>query len=343
VVNNGGEVSFAAVAYQLSESHKLPEIGGLEYLNSVERAIFNVDDPTFDRIAGDIEYHGRVRRIKEVFITLAQSDDNVSPDELAGRAINQIYQVTQTQSEGTITIQEALDSTLEPRVSISGSSLAQLDRLLAPGGWAIGDYVIVAARPSVGKTAMAAQMAITAGLQDVPTLVFSLEQSKHTLMARMRRIVSEDILRNLPIRFNFTTGLTAEQIFYYTQIAQMLYGIKVVVIDYIGLIKGKMRGESTNDFLHRVSETFVAMKKNLNLVIIVTSQLNRDPDKENREPELYDLRDSGTLEQDADIVLFLHRPKKGENAKFKLAKQREGGLGNFHTRFDPNSVMFYDE
>ena len=343
IINGKGEISFEAVAYQLNETHALTEIGGLDYLNAIRFAVFDMDDHTFSRLAEDIEQNGRVRRIKQALALLSQADNIVSPDELAGQAISQIYRVTQARSEGTVTIQEALDSIADERVKLATSSLHQLDEILAPGGWSLGDYVIIAARPSVGKTAVVAQSAVAAAMADVPTLIFSLEQSKQTLITRLRRIADDQTLRNLPLHFNFTTGLTAEQIFYHTQVAQMLYGVQIVIIDYIGLIKGKERGENTNDFLHRVSETFVAMKKNLNLVIIAVSQLNRDPDKENREPELYDLRDSGTLEQDADIVIFLHRPKKGETAKFKVAKQREGSLGEFQARFDTNAVMFFDD
>lgn len=342
IIQDGRNPSFESVIYHLNEKNMLSVVGGLEYINAIRVAGFDMDDGTFQQLVDDIERYGKVQRMKEVVLGIAEKvEESVQPEDLASRLISGIYEVTQKRMEGTISIGDALDSE-ETRECITDTPLSELNNLLTPGGWALGDYVIIAARPSVGKTALAMQMAVRAAANGVPVLVYSMEQSKKTLMNRLRHTLDPDILRVLPLYFNFTVGLTAQEIFYNTQVAQMLYNIQLVVVDYIGLIRGREKSESRNDFLTRVSEKFMVMRKNLNLVLIVVSQLNRDPDREQREPELHDLRDAGSLEQDADVVLLLHRPGKAETAKIKVAKQREGRLGAFQAWFDPQRMLFSD-
>ena len=196
------------------------------------------------------------------------------------------------------------------------------------GGFNGGNLVILAARPSVGKTTIAMQIAQAASADNNKTLVFSLEMTKKELVQRLLQstglvsqyelvthninwdnyeralgmvvnsnlIINDDAYNIHDIRHKIITSVKTQ-------------GVKMVMIDYLQLIKGADPRMSMNDQVGELTSALKQTAKQCNIPIIVLSQLSRESVRENRSPQLYDLRDSGAIEQDADIVVMLERSK----------------------------------
>ena len=196
------------------------------------------------------------------------------------------------------------------------------------GGFNGGNLVILAARPSVGKTTIAMQIAQAASADNNKTLVFSLEMTKKELVQRMLQstglvsqyelvthninwdnyeralgmvvnsnlIINDDAYNIHDIRHKIITSVKTQ-------------GVKMVMIDYLQLMKGADPRMSKNDQVGELTSILKQTAKQCNIPIIVLSQLSRESVRENRSPQLYDLRDSGSIEQDADIVVMLERSK----------------------------------
>ena len=196
------------------------------------------------------------------------------------------------------------------------------------GGFNGGNLVILAARPSVGKTTIAMQIAQAASADNNKTLVFSLEMTKKELVQRLLQstglvsqyelvthdinwdnyekalgmvvnsnlIINDDAYNIHDIRHKIITSVKTQ-------------GVKMVLIDYLQLIKGADQRMSMNDQVGELTSALKQTAKQCNIPIIVLSQLSRENVRENRSPQLYDLRDSGCIEQDADIVVMLERSK----------------------------------
>ena len=196
------------------------------------------------------------------------------------------------------------------------------------GGFNGGNLVILAARPSVGKTTIAMQIAQAASADNNKTLVFSLEMTKKELVQRMLQstglvsqyelvthninwdnyeralgmvvnsnlIINDDAYNIHDIRHKIITSVKTQ-------------GVKMVMIDYLQLMKGANPCLSMNDQVGELTSALKQTAKQCNIPIIVLSQLSRESVRENRSPQLYDLRDSGSIEQDADIVVMLERSK----------------------------------
>jgi replicative DNA helicase len=336
----GNTVTFESVAYNLSEKGMLADVGGLEFFDTLKQTTFVPDAMTFKKLCDDLAKVGQTRSLKQELTELTNLPDDTNPDLLLDKSVSIIYKASKGKADGILSITEAIDTAGQGRVPLTSSTLGGLDTLFG-GGLVAGDYILVGARPSVGKSALTLQIGGASALNDHPTLIYSFEMSKVALVGRLGKMFTLDLLRESPL-YMVTSPLTVEQIFYTTQVAQLTKNIEIVIIDYIGLIPGQRSTQTKNDFITHVSRTLQAMSRKLNVVLIVVSQLNREMDREGREPALHDLRDSGSLEQDADNIIFIHRPQKKEKTKIILAKHREGPIGDFQATFDAESGMFFD-
>lgn len=217
------------------------------------------------------------------------------------------------------------------------------------GGFAPGNLVILAARPSVGKTAIMLQMAREAALNNFPALVFSLEMTNNELVQRMLTAVSgiepyalangkvdwQDFdsavgkFADAPLWFNDKAGSLDELITKITA-ASRQGNCRIAFIDYLGLISYRDNGRSLYQQVTETTKRLKRLAKDCDIPIVLLCQLNRDMSKEGREPQLHDLRDSGSIEQDSDIVLMVSRdldPEKDyRNLKIFIRKNRQGEL-----------------
>lgn len=254
------------------------------------------------------------------------------------------------------------------------SGIAPLDAMT--GGWQNSDLVIVAARPSVGKTALAVNLATQAALwQKKHVAIFSLEMSGEQITARMLSDVSKVDLKKIR-----DGGLDLEEGKRLTDAAERIrqanvwiddsatlspldirarcrrlrkeIGLDMVIVDYLQLLQSNRQSHDANRVMEtsEISRSLKAVAREFDVPVIALSQLSRQSEyREGGEPRLSDLRDSGSIEQDADIVLMLWRPKTAEEetyfdtVNFKVAKHRNGPIGDFSLIFRRATTSFGED
>ncbi len=251
-----------------------------------------------------------------------------------------------------------LTSKDEDEKDISGihSGFKYLDELT--NGFQPSDFIIIAGRPSMGKSALALTLARNVALNKIPVAVFSLEMSKEQLVTRLvsmsaridsstlrkRKIYDPDIeklltamrsLENIPIYIDDSSGISAMELRAKTRRLKIEKNIGLVIIDYLQLMRTSPYIESREQAIADISRSIKSLAKELKIPIIALSQLNRLVEsRSDRRPQLADLRESGAIEQDADLILFIYREdvykKDTENkgiAEVIIGKQRNGPTG----------------
>lgn len=258
------------------------------------------------------------------------------------------------------------------------SGLTEIDKLT--GGWQKSDLIVIAARPAMGKTALVLCMARNAALDfRKPTLVFSLEMSTSQLVTRLVASETKEYIKSFtrngiepskffehqrtcsklidsPLYIDDTPSLTLIELRAKARRMARLHGIELIVIDYIQLMSGDGSKGNRENEISTISRGLKALAKELNIPIIVLSQLNRQVESRggDKRPQLSDLRESGAIEQDADIVAFLHRPEyygiteyeggrstKGV-AEFIIKKHRNGDIDTAEIEFINRLTRFQD-
>ena len=344
---NGAVVDPVTLAEELERQGSLHAAGGREYLGMLLYAI-----PT----AANVEYHAKIVREKSLrrrLITVAQElvvEAHESPsdaDELIDLAEHKVFQVSQQRGgEGFTRIKELLWPAMErieklreggPLTGVP-SGFTDLDKLTL--GFQPSDLIIIAARPSMGKTAFVLNIAQYAAAEcNVPTAIFSLEMSKDSLVQRMLasegfidaqklrsgRLNNQDhsnlakaaaFLSQAPIWIDDTPGLTLLELRSRARRLKAQSGIQMVIVDYLQLLQGP-QSENRQQEISMISRSLKILAKELALPVVALSQLSRAPEQrtgDNRKPQLSDLRESGAIEQDADVVMFIYREEMYERA-----------------------------
>ena len=383
----GDVVDPLTLSEELARTGSLESSGGKDYIGFLVDAV-----PT----AANIEYHARIvrekalrRRLIEVSTAIvAEAFESGAPStELLDEAEHKIFEVNQSRgAEGFTRIKELLWPTME-RIeeiqrgggSITGvaSGFKDLDELTA--GFQPSDLVIVAARPSMGKTAFVLNIAQNAALDNnVPVAFFSLEMSKEQLVQRL--LTSEGrvdaqrlrkgklhddefvrlgraagILSHAPIWIDDTPAMTLLEMRSKARRLKMEHNIGMVVVDYLQLMQGPTNTESRQQEISYISRSLKALARELRIPVVALSQLSRAPEQrtaENKRPQLSDLRESGAIEQDADLVMFIFRQemydgptdKDGNSlegrAEIIVGKQRNGPTGFVNLYFNKTYTRF---
>ncbi|MBR5678388.1 MAG: AAA family ATPase [Paludibacteraceae bacterium] len=313
-------------------------------------------------------------------------EGEVPVEELVNTAQDRIFQIEeQGARSAVIPIKAALGQTLE-RIAenqarddgLSGlpSGYVGIDRVTF--GWQPGDLVIIAARPSVGKTAFALTMARNmAADHHIPVAFFSTEMSSEQLMTRLLvseaglsadklrgakkmnpqewRRLNEAIgrLEQVPMSIDITGSISIHELRAKARRLVSREHVKIIIVDYLQHMTGPPSAQSREQEVAAISRMLKDIAIELNVPVIALSQLNRDMEKRggNKRPQLSDLRDSGSIEQDADIVMFLHRPEyygmadtnspEGETNVI-FAKHRNGEVGEVQMRFLKSECRFVD-
>jgi len=383
-----GEVlDVITVSEELKRAGELDDVGGLEYLASLLDAV-----PT----AANIEYHARIVREKALLRRLISAAQTIIRDvyepgvkaveSILDEAEQRIFRVAESHDrEGFVWIKEILWPTFEriEKLQESGGGItgvptgyADLDRMTT--GLQPGDLTIVAARPSMGKTAWALNAAQTAAIEhEVPVAIFSLEMSKEQLVQRFlcaegrvdaqklrrgnlspdeyqRLAVAAGHLNTAPLWIDDSPASTVLEMRAKSRRLKSETDVGLIIIDYMQLMSGPSGSESRVQEVSAISRGLKALARELEVPVIALSQLSRAPEQRaDHRPQLSDLRESGSIEQDADLVMFLYRPeyyfgptdKDGASLEGKseliVSKQRNGPTGvvdlYFHkayTRFD---------
>ena len=339
-------------------------VGGLSYLLELQEVMGTA--AAVEHYAEIVRKHSRWRRLMKLGRSVwerAQAEDDA--EAISSEAAEELYQIgagkaASFQHFGREVASEVVDRIEAQRASGRGTvgvgtGIPKLDDLIS--GWCPSTYYILAARPSVGKSALAWQTAVEAARQGYRTVVFCLEMSSVMMGLRyLARQVPKDltaliegkvdsaewntVVRVLgesyqwPLFLCQRSDLTISQMRSEVRKLTSTEGkIDLVVVDYIGLMNVEHRA-SRNEEVSEISRGIKAMTQELGCAALAISQLNRQNEVDRRQPELRDLRDSGTLEQDADVVTFLHFPwweaNWPESQRWMVvAKQRNGACRRF--------------
>jgi replicative DNA helicase len=368
----------------LARSGELEAAGGVPYLSQLADGLPRVTN---------VDHYARIVKEKAVLRNLIHSVSAIQEQALAAgddadvildRAESQIFQLAEDRVKaGLIGVKDLVKEGFERlekifsegrRITGLATGYASLDNETA--GLQPSELVILAARPSMGKTALALNIAENVALrQREPVAIFSLEMSKESLLLRLlssqarvdahkfrtghlnrddwsKLTASLAELGEAPIWIDDSASSTVLEMGAKARRLKRDRGLALVIVDYLQLVVPTLDRRSSNrqEEVSSISRALKALAKELKVPVLVLSQLTRAPEREERKPQLADLRESGAIEQDADMVLFINRPnfyKTGipdeERAKAELiiAKQRNGPTGslNFvflsrHTRFE---------
>jgi replicative DNA helicase len=383
----GDAIDVVTVSEELKKTGELEGVGGLEYLAQLLDAV-----PT----AANIEYHARIVREKALLRRLIDASSQIirdvyeqgerEVDEILDQAESRIFQVAQShQREGFVWIKEILWPTFEhiERLQESGTGITgvptgyrDLDTMTT--GLQKGDLIIVAARPSMGKTSLVMNVAQNAAIEHGTTVaIFSLEMSKEQLVQRLlcsegrvdaqklrrgrlspeeyqRLAAAAGHLNTAPLWIDDSPGATVLEMRAKARRLKSETDLGLLIVDYMQLMSSNGRAENRVQEVSEISRGLKSLARELEVPVIALSQLSRAPETRNdRRPMLSDLRESGSIEQDSDVVMFLYRPeyyfgptdKDGNSiegqAELIVSKQRNGPTGTvplyFHkayTRFD---------
>ena len=328
----------------------------------------------------NLEYHCTIiiqKYITRQMITLCQntifkaSDPTADIFQIIQSHISEIENYSIKQSKDFVKFQDVSTQVIKKIETMqnSGKSIVGLDtgyeRLnKISHGWHSPDLVIIAARPATGKTAFALNLATNLAKQKIPVAFFSLEMSAEQLTTRVlssitgiysnllskadinewgwKTLLSTDY--NLPMYIDDTASLNIMDFKEKARKAVKNFGVKAIFVDYLQLLTvyGKNNREQE---ISTISRTFKGIAKELNIPIIALAQLSRDVEKRNGEPRLSDLRESGAIEQDADIVIALHNEDPdAEKPLIKIIylKHRNGEVGHIRLEFDKSKQLFKD-
>lgn len=382
-------IDLYTVTEKLKQKQQLKAVGGASFLAQLTQKVGS---------AAHVEFHAKIIAQKYVQRELIRAsteiqkrsyDESMDVTDLIDAAESEIFKVAEghikrdvQKSKDVLTkALHAIEEATKREGTFTGvqSGFTQLDRLTL--GWQPSDLIIIAARPSMGKTAFVLSMARNMAVDHEKAVAFfSLEMSSTQLM--MRLIVSESGLMSTDIRSGtitqeqwrhletstkplgmaplFIDDTPALSIFEFRSKARRLkkqYDVQLIIIDYLQLMTGTSETKGNREQeVAGISRSLKAIAKELNIPIIALSQLNRSVESRSgsKRPQLSDLRESGAIEQDADIVAFIHRPEYygmnfDENsmptagmAEIIVAKHRNGETRTVHLKFRKEQARFLD-
>jgi replicative DNA helicase len=384
LADRGERIDRVTVANELMKQNQLESIDGLSYLVSLDDGlpqIFALD--SYVKIVKD---KSTLRRI--VFASQKLIDRCIigqeEPEEILAGAEETILKLGETRASDTLVNTEQILSSfegginvfLDPSKRIKGISTGfyKFDEMTA--GMHEGELIILAARPSMGKTALALNIAhhVATNMQNPKTVaVFSLEMSNDSLLTRMicaasmvdqqkfrAGFLNQDERRRLqmelgrlvqaPLYIDDTSGANLMDVHAKLRRLKAEQGLGLVIIDYLQLMSSRGRSENRNQEVSAISRGLKLMAKEMKVPFLVLSQLSRAPETRpgDHRPQLSDLRESGSIEQDADLVMFIYREEvynrdredlKGK-AKLIIAKQRNGPIGDVNLVFIHHATKF---
>lgn len=375
------KIDSVTLANALDQASQLDDVGGVPYLLEV------LDTVPY---SAHVKYYAEIVRDKWIQRSLTQQCDDTLRDcyessddtpQILDRAEQRLFGILESQEGDQKTaIKDLLIPTLqrisarmEKRGVISGlpSGFNDLDRLT--NGFQESELIILAARPSMGKTALVCNIAEwSASVSGTTTLIFSLEQSKLELVERFMCIRSRvdghklrkgeideterhailqatEELERLPLHIDDKSQRTVTQISAICRRHKRRNNLGLVIIDYLQLIEPEDKRANREQQIAQITRRLKGIAKDCSVPLIALSQLNRGVElREDKRPRLSDLRESGAIEQDADIVMFLHRPEhyvpddRPGLAEIIVAKHRSGPTGVVNLQWRKESMRFTD-
>lgn len=360
----------------LSRTGELDAAGGADYL-----AQLVAETPSAANVrayAGIVREHAMLRQLIEIGGDIAASahdEEGRTAAELVDLAEQRVFEIAergQRRGAGFKSLKDVLPETInrldvlshsEGDITGISTGFAEMDRMTA--GLQRGDLIIVAGRPSMGKTTLAVNIAENAAIgQQTPTAIFSMEMSAEQLSFRMigsigrvdqqrlrtGRLTEEDwtrvhsaisMMSNVPVFIDDSPGLSPTEVRARARRLKREHGLGLIVVDYLQLMQVAGNKENRATEISEISRSLKALAKELDVPVMALSQLNRSVEQRNdKKPVMSDLRESGAIEQDADLIVFIYReevyepdtPRRGV-ADIIIGKQRNGPVGEFHLTF----------
>ena len=368
------------VANQLRSKGQLKEVGGTAYLAALSAAVVTTSD---------VKYYCKIVKDKSTLRKLIQASDGIMSDAysqtgevdaLLEKAEKSIFDITEgSQRGGFLPMTEVIQETFEtmqkkaenPK-ALTGlnTGFSDLNRKLS--GLQKSDLVLLAARPSMGKTALMVNIATNAAMQDQARVaMFSLEMSAPQLVQRilssvahvdLSKIISANldadewkkiidaiqVMQAISIDIDDTPGISPLELKAKCRKLKMEKGLDLIVIDYLQLMESSGRPESRQQEISAISRALKGIAKELDVPVLALSQLSRAPElRQDHRPILSDLRESGAIEQDADVVMFLYRDdyyhedsEKKNTGELIIAKHRNGPTGTVDLVFKKEYTKF---
>jgi replicative DNA helicase len=378
--DRGEPVDLVTVTEALRKSGKLDAVGGSVYVADLINSV-----PT----AANVEHYAKIVEEKYVLRRLIEAGTQVvasafsepeDVDQVLDQAEKSIFDIALKRThEGFHKIDsvikrvlDKIDSLYGKKEAITGtpSGYPDLDQLTA--GFQNADLIIIAARPSVGKTAFALNIAQLVSIKhNIPVAIFSLEMSKEQLAQRMlcseaevdaQRLKTASLsdtgwkkltralgkLSEAPLYIDDSASITATEIRAKARRLKIERGLGLVIVDYLQLMRGRNRIENRVQEISDIARSLKTLARELDVPVIALSQLSRAVEQRpDRIPRLSDLRESGEIEQTADLVMFIHREDyynpqsdRGNIAEIIIAKQRNGPIGTVELVFRKEIAKF---
>ena len=376
-------VDLVTLQERLKENNVPEELAGMDFIREVLGSV-----PT----SANVKYYAKIvkekslmrrliRTTEEITAQCYQGTDNV--EALMDSTEKKIFNLMQSRGGGDFTpIRQVVINALErseaaskQNGSITGVSTGFIDLNYQTSGMQPSDLILVAARPSMGKTAFVLNMAQHMAFRDnITTAIFSLEMSKEQLVNRLfsleskvdaqvlrngrledsdweRLIESAEIIGNSNLIIDDTPSISIAELRSKCRKYKMEMNLGVIIIDYLQLMSGSSGGKSSTSRQQEISDisrSLKAVARELNVPVIALSQLSRAVEqRDDKRPMLSDLRESGAIEQDADVVMFIYRDdyynkesEKKNIAEIIVAKQRNGPVGTVELAWRPQYTQF---
>ncbi|BCS87706.1 replicative DNA helicase [Pseudodesulfovibrio sediminis] len=369
------------VAHQLEQNGTLETVGGPAYLSELSDSVVS---------ASNALHHAQIVRDKCILRKLIDISSGIinncfsarDVDEVLDESEKEIFQIAQSKEmrgmmpSGQLIkrVFEELEAKFNNKSAITGIATHYHDFDHMTAGLQKSDLIIIAGRPSMGKTAFALNVALRAAVRsECPTAVFSLEMSMEQLMTRLLAVQGKvplsnlrtgfleaqdwldlqeaaDIITDAPIFIDDTPALSTLELQARCRRLKAEHDLGLIVVDYLQLMRSSARPDSREQEISDISRHLKALAKELNVPVIALSQLNRKvEERTDKHPMMSDLRESGAIEQDADIIIFLYRDaayNKSEDNPLKnhaeiiIGKQRNGPTGKCELFFKKEYTLF---
>ncbi len=378
--NSGVSIDMVTLQNRLRQKNVPPEVSSLEYVDALVEGVA-VSTSAHD-IAAIVKEKSIMRRLIRTTESIAdecylgQND----LDEILEDTEKRIFNLLQSSTGGdVIPIRDLVMDELtriENAAKVQGTvtglptGFPDLDYLLA--GLQKSDFILIAARPSMGKTALALNIAEhVAFREDKAVAIFSLEMSKEQLVSRLlsmeshvdsklirngnltendweRIVEGADVVGDSKLIIDDTPGISVSELRSKCRKFRLEYGVELIILDYLQLMSGSRRPDSRQQEISDISRSLKQIARELNVPVLALSQLSRQVEQRpEHRPMLSDLRESGAIEQDADVVMFIYRDdyydkdsdKKGI-AEITIAKQRNGPTGSTELIWLPQYTKF---
>jgi replicative DNA helicase len=376
-------IDLVTLSTKLKEKEQLNEVGGRTYLTELVNIV-----PSSSNLTHYAEVIARKAVLRDLIVASDELgelgfDEQNDIEDVLDRAEKRVFAVTQTarSKQKFISIKEVLPESWESMAKLHESSdelrgvptgFKGLDNKLS--GLMNSDLIILAARPSMGKTSLALDIARQAALDNnVPVGVFSLEMSAQQLVDRMlsaeaqvdswkmrtgKALTDQDFeavrdamgrLNNAPIYIDDQPGNSILRMRSTARRLKAEHGLGLIIVDYLQLMTTSKNYDSMVNQVTEISRSLKALARELNVPVLALSQLSRAVEARGGKPRLSDLRDSGAIEQDADVVMFIHRDDKINPdsdkpgiAEILIEKHRNGPTGWVELFFDDRKTSFLD-